>query len=322
MTQRRELRAAGTLLAACVAALSGCMTSSESAGQQQLTANVGRYDSPPAGLEKPRVGVPEFKSSGQGSGKELNDIAGDQLTTLAVNTERFDVIERAQLDQLLKEQGLEGVVKAEELAQSGKIRGVDYLLIGKVSNLRVKAEKANRGFGLGNIRLPGGGSLGAFDFKRKDSVITAECGVDIRLIDATSGSIAAAQSSDYTRTDSIGAFGVEILGANAEADADLKLDNDNKGLILRLALDDAMRKMLPKVDKKLLDRSRELKAKAAAAAPAAPPAAQPAAGAGAPAELKPAEAAPAAVAKKFCPGCGKPVAANIKFCTECGAKVE
>jgi curli biogenesis system outer membrane secretion channel CsgG len=303
--------------------IEGCATSSESASKQQLTAHVGRYDAPPAGLIRPRTGVPAFESVGRGSTAELNDVAADQLTTLATNSERFDVIERAQLTQLLKEQGLEGIVKPDELAQSGKVRGVDFLLLGKVSNLRVKAEQARRDFGLGKIPIPGaaGGAAGLFDFTRQDSTITAECGVDIRLVDATSGSVAAAQHSDYTRTDTIGAFGVEIIGAGAGADADLQLDEDNKGLILRLALDDALREMLPKVDRALIARSREIKkAEAAAAAAAAPaPAVTPAPAAaesGAPAPAEP------AAAKKFCSGCGTALAAGVKFCAGCGTKVE
>lgn len=311
-------------------AAGGCATSSETAGKQTLTADVGRYSPPPAGIDRPRTGVPPFETTGAGSSKELNGIAADQLTTLAVNSERFDVIERAQLEQLLREQGLEGIVKPDELAQSGKVRGVDFLLIGKVSNLRVKAEAAKRGFGLANLHLPGGGALGAFDFQRKDSTIKAECGVDLRLVDATSGQVAAAQHSDYTRTDSIGAFGVTILGVGAQADADLQIDEDNKGLILRLALDDAIREMLPKIDRFLLARGREKKASAAAtsppaetttpagAAPAAPPAAVPAGASGE--EIKTAPGAE--VAKKFCGNCGGQLAAGAKFCPGCGNKVE
>lgn len=290
-----------------VALAGGCASSSESAGKQTLTADVGRYSAPPAGIDKPRTGVPPFESTGSGSSAELNKIAADQLSTLAVNSERFDVIERAQLEQLLKEQGLQGVVRPDELAQAGKVRGVDFLLLGKVSNLRVKAEQSSRGFGLGNISLPGGGGVGAFDFKKKDSTITAECGVDLRLVDATSGKVEAAQHSDYKRTDTIGAFGVEVLGVGAEADANLKIDEDNKGLILRLALDDALREMLPKVDKALLARAREKKA-------AVPEAAS--------ATADPGAATPGAQGAKFCSNCGGQLAAGAKFCAGCGNKVE
>jgi len=183
-----------------------------------------------------------------GSREALNDVAADIATTLAVNTMRFDVIERAQLDQLLREQKLEGIVKPGELAQQGQVRGVDYLLIGKITNLRVKRSATRRGFGLSRVDLPWGGGAGAVDYRKEDIRITTECGVDIRLVNPSSGSVAVAHFSDYNRTDTAKAIGLEILGASAEAEAELEITEDDKGKILRLALDDALRKMLPKVD--------------------------------------------------------------------------
>ena len=303
----------------------GCASSSESAGEQKLTANVGRYDDPPQGIDKPRVGVPLFEITGEGTSKGLEKIAGDQLTTLASKSKRFKVIERAQLTQNLKEQGLEGIVDPTELAKSGKIRGADFLLFGKVSNLRVKAEKVNRGFGFGDIQIPGGGRLGGFDFNRKDSTIKAECGVDIRLVNSTTGEVAVAETSDYTRTDTIGAFGVKILGAGANADADLKIDDDNKGLILRLALDSAMRKMMPELDEFLVERTKEMKAKGLPPTPdvPAPAVSAPSAAAAPSTPAAPAVAdPPKEAAAKFCGKCGEKLAADAKFCGKCGTKTE
>lgn len=232
--------------------LGSCATSSETAGADTLTANVGLYPPPPSGLVPVRLGIPNFKdeTGASGTAVDMGSLAADQLTTLAVNSQRFDVIERAQMQQLLKEQGLEGVVDPSELAQPGKIRGVEYLLLGKVTNFRIKAEKSSSGFGLGHIT----GALfnvGGFDYQDSSSRIHVDCGVDIRLVNPTSGQVLAAQFSEYKRSDSLRSFGVAILGANAEAEADLKVDEDNQGKILRLALDDAMRKMLPKVDSAL-----------------------------------------------------------------------
>lgn len=227
-----------------------CASTSESAQRDPLTANVGVYSAPPAGIERPRVGVPRFMVTGEGGGASLDELAADQLTTLAFQSDRFDVIERAQLEQLLDEQDLEGIVKAGEIAQPAQVRGVDYLFLGKVTNLRVKAEKSSGGFGLAKIAGFGGG-VGGFDYRRKDSKITAECGVDLRLVDPETGSLMAAHFGEFKRTDTIGAFGVEVLGFNAESDADLQVDEDNRGKILRLALDDALRKMLPRIDREL-----------------------------------------------------------------------
>lgn len=243
--------------------LGSCASSSESAGRDTLTADVGRYSMPPSGLLRARVGVPPFEVKGAGITADVSGLAADQLNTLLVNTERFDVIERTQLDQLLKEQSLEGIVKGSELARPAEIRGVDYLLLGKVTNLRVKAEKTKKGFNLGSIPIPGTGgrAAGLFDFENKSSTITIDCGVDLRLVDPTTGAIAAADFSEYKKTDTIGATGLSILGANSDADATLNIDADNKGKVLRLALDDCIKKMMPKLDRALLERGKAMAAK-------------------------------------------------------------
>lgn len=250
------------LVAGSLVFLSACVSSGETASSDSLTENVGRYSPPPSNIQRVRVGVPQFQVT-KGVTAEVSELAADQITTLLVNTERFDVIERAQLDQLLKEQNLEGIVKGSELAQQAQVRGVDYLLIGKITSLRVKGEKSGKSFGLGHLPIPGaaGRAVGLFDYNNKSSKITVDCGVDLRLVDPSTGSTAVAESSDYKKTDSISAMGIDILGADANAEADLKIDDDNKGKVLRLALDDCVRKMLPKIDRTLLAR-----AKAAAAA--------------------------------------------------------
>ena len=300
----------------------GCASSSESASADTLTANVGRYDPPPSGAARPRVGVPPFSvSAGQGFGGsgDLNDLAADQMTTLLDQSERFSVIERAQLQKLLDEQNLEGIVVPGEMAKPAQVRGVDYLLLGKVTNLRAKKEQKSTGFGLAQV----GGvfNVGGADVKQKEVVITTEAGVDIRLVDPTTGEVAVSNFSEYKRTDSAGAMGLTILGASAEADADIQIGEDDKGKLLRLALDDALRKSLPKIDRLVKSGNVKSAPAAAVAAPAvdAPSPAVPAAAA--PGGTAPAPESPAAV-KKFCSQCGKEVAAGGKFCGACGAKVE
>jgi curli biogenesis system outer membrane secretion channel CsgG len=194
--------------------------------------------------------VPDFELE-PGVTQETSKVAADQLTTLAVQTRRFAVIERAQMEQLLKEQNLSGVVNPAQIAQKGQINGVDYLLIGKVTNMRVMAEQSGSGFNFGRLAAR---TLGVFDYNNRSSSIKVDCGVDIRLVDATTGVIEAAQNSEYSRTDSISAFGISILGVDASSDANLQIDDDNRGKILRLALDDAVRKMLPSVDNFLVSR--------------------------------------------------------------------
>jgi len=311
--------------------LGGCASSTESAGVDTLTANVGKYDAPPSGAVKPRVGVPPFSvkaGAGFGSGgSDLNDYAADQMTTLLDMSERFTVVERAQMQKLLDEQNLEGIVTPGEMAKPAQVRGVDYLLLGKVTNLRLKDEETSKGFGLGQV----GGllSIGGADYKKKERTITAECGVDIRLVDPTTGEVKVSNFSEFKRTDSTSAMGIDILGASAEADAKIEISEDDKGKILRLALDDALRKSLPKIDKFV--KSGNVKQGGATVAPAAAATPAPAAEAPMPAAgaagVLPAGAgerkdnAPVA-GKKFCPECGTEVAGGAKFCPVDGTKIQ
>jgi curli biogenesis system outer membrane secretion channel CsgG len=308
----------GSLLVAGV--LVGCSTNKESAQRDVLTSNVGNYPPGPQGVYKPRVGVPPFNVKAEGSfaGGGLDTLAADQMTTLLDQTERFQVIERAQLDKLLDEQNLEGIVKSDELAKTAQVRGVDYLLLGKVTNLRVKTERNEKGFGLAQV----GGeyfNAGGMDIKNKSVKLTTEAGVDIRLVDPTTGALLVSNFSEYKKTDTAGAMGVDILGASANADADIEVSEDDKGKILRLALDDAVRKSLPKIDRFL--SNQPAKTNAGAAAPAAAPAV--------PTAVVPAPAAPAAsgggeaqAAKKFCPNCGAQLQAGAKFCPADGTKIQ
>lgn len=303
--------AAGAAL--CVVGAAGCSHTNESASRDTLTANVGQYPPGPSGVNKPKVGVPPFNvttAGGFSNSGDLNSLAADQMTTLLDQSDRFHVIERAQLDQLLKEQNLEGIVKPGELAKQGQVRGVEYLLLGKVTDLRVKKEKTGNSFGLAQLGNIAGGAA----VSNSDTVITTECGVDIRLVDPTSGELLTSNFSQFKRTDSANSMGLAILGANAESSADVQLSEDDKGKILRLALDDALRKSLPKIDKFL--RNQPVKADSGAPANNPPPANS--GNTAAPANTNNAQVA----GKKFCPNCGAPNAADAKFCAKCGTKLD
>jgi len=247
----RPLLTWSATIALAAALIAGCTSSSATTARDTDTDGVGTYPPAPAGAWKPRLGVPKFAvSGGDQDTASASEVAADQLTTLCTDSERFRVIERVQLEQLLQEQGLAGVVKEGEVAKTGQVRGVDYLMIGKITNFQVKAEKSSGGFNLGSIA----GKFGAFDLNNSKSVMTVECGVDLRVVDPASGEVVAAKTTDYKRTDSLSAFGVGVLGYRNEAKAELKIDKANQGKILRLALDETLRKMLPKLDKLLVEK--------------------------------------------------------------------
>jgi curli biogenesis system outer membrane secretion channel CsgG len=114
----------------------GCAKTGESAGADQLTANVGNYPPPSSSAPTPRAAVPPFlevQAPGNFSGdkQQLARVAADQLTTLFDQTRRFEMVERAQLQQLLAEQNMEGIVRPDQMAKAGQVLGAQYLIIGR-----------------------------------------------------------------------------------------------------------------------------------------------------------------------------------------------
>lgn len=330
----------------------GCASANtkDTAARDKITSDVGRYSPPPIqNAERPRVAVPPFKEVQVGGGlrnvHNLNALAADQMTTLLDQTGRFDVVERAQVEQLLDEQNMEGIVRPDQMAKAGQVLGVDYLLIGRVTNFRVKQDTTKHGFNAGGIAavIPGGTRYGAGQtgFDKKNTRIVTECGVDIRLVDPTNGRIAASQMGEFNRTDSADALGITILGVGTTANADVNIEADDAGRIMRLAFDDALKQMLPKIDRELASRARSGKkpAQAVKQGPAVTQshvedsdtsaggsqksnsAAQGGAAATDPGGGDTGATAPASD-QKFCSNCGAKVASAAKFCPKCGAKME
>mgnify|MGYP001083276693 CR=1 FL=1 len=171
----------------------GCVKSTETAGENQLTVNVGNYPPAPAGITRPKVGCPPWwnKAKDKSERAQIGEEAADIASTLMFKTKRVRVIERAQLPQLLKEQALEGIVKPSEMAKSGQVKGVDLLMYGRITNFRIKSQSGTTGFSLGKIGavsgVRGAGLFGLLDFKKRRQEIEVDIGVDIRLVNPTSG---------------------------------------------------------------------------------------------------------------------------------------
>lgn len=241
----------------------GCASTGETAQRDRTTENIDRFSAPPSGVERIRVAVPPFETSDKDiygysvTGNELSQLAADQMTTLMFKTNRFRVIERAQLNQLLREQNLEGIVEDGELARMGAVRGVDYLLLGKVTNFRLKREDTSTDYGVGGrvSRDLLDGITGGF---RKDSTrITTEVGVDIRLVDPSTGEIVMTEFSEYERTDTADSMGIRVAGIGGGGDSSVQVGEDDAGQVLRLAFADALKKAMPQIDRVLVEKSRE-----------------------------------------------------------------
>lgn len=83
-----------------------------------------------------RLSMAVLPFSSKGIGRELGEIdLFDKLITAFVNTKRFKVFERAQLQKILEEQqlGASGVIDISTAAQFGKGIGVDAVVVGSIT---------------------------------------------------------------------------------------------------------------------------------------------------------------------------------------------
>lgn len=126
--------------------------------------------------KKMKIAVMDFKA---GVGVNANEVEGlsDMLINTMYESGKFNIVERSQINQVLKEQKFQGSeLTNEQLAQVGRILGVESVLIGTVNFLA--------------------------EHKNLDGSVTGEYNVDVRAVDVESGEVVttagAAKSSGST----------------------------------------------------------------------------------------------------------------------------
>src|SRR4051812_23678665 len=134
---------------------------------------------------KKRIGIVDFDDASHygyygGSRNALAEAARDAATEALVKSGALVVVEREQLAQGVKEQGLgmTGAISPQTAAKAGKLLGLQALVTGKITDFTAD-EKAS-GFG------------GYYQERRKDF----HARVSLRMIDATSGEIWVAESGE------------------------------------------------------------------------------------------------------------------------------
>ena len=113
--------------------------------------------------KKMKIAVMDFKA---GVGVNVNEVEGlsDMLINTLYESGKFSIVERSQIEQVLKEWRFQASeLTNEQLAQVGRILGVESVLIGTVNFL---AEHRNH-----------------------DGSVTGEYNVDVRAVDVESGEV-------------------------------------------------------------------------------------------------------------------------------------
>jgi len=180
--------------------LVGCVTpgTTTTVTSGQNSPSMGEVRAESYNGPKARIAVAEFKNKAGNMGGWWNPDIGtgmaDQLVTALFSTNRFIVLERQTLDNVLAEQdlGASGRIKKGTEAAIGEIEGAELLVVAAVTEFDGGASGGGGALGGG-----GGGILGAIagSFKK------AHMAIDLRVIDARTSRILAATSVEGSSTD-------------------------------------------------------------------------------------------------------------------------
>ena len=180
---------------------------------------------------KKRVAVFSFQDKteqhwGWWHGKGVGDGMADMLATSLVKSGKYRVMERDKIASLLAEQnlGTSGVVTQESAAKAGKMLGVELAVIGAVTEFGYKKR------GTGGLLKKAGIGLDVGQY-------TAVIGVDMRIVNTTTGEILKADNVRRQKTaTSLG------LSTNQMAfDSEAQFDQSLVGKVTREAIEDIVK---------------------------------------------------------------------------------
>jgi curli biogenesis system outer membrane secretion channel CsgG len=81
-------------------------------------------------------------TNGEENGIEIGNTVAEMLTTALIQTNRFQILERSQLDKILQEHalGLSGALDEETAIDVGHLIGVDAIVVGSAGKLKSQIE--------------------------------------------------------------------------------------------------------------------------------------------------------------------------------------
>lgn len=155
--------------------------------------------------EKPRMGVLRFTNQthagwwSSGMGVDMQDMLINELASM----ESFRVLERKELDSVIREQnlGASGRISRSTRAKIGKITGAKYLVAATVSSYEESTKGTGGGVSFAGISL--GGS--------KESAYMA---VDLKVIDVDTGEIADHRTVEANSSSGGMDIGLNFFGAS------------------------------------------------------------------------------------------------------------
>jgi ribosomal protein L40E len=275
-----------------------------------MISSVGSYSAAPPVADKPTLGITPFKieANTPDSSQSLSDVAADQIGDLIQRSGRFSVINRQQTAEMLEHENLTGIVRPGRFIQSARIPGMDYLLLGTLSNLRITRTAPPPENGVMDKVKHFADKLTQND----QAMVSASATIALQIVQPSTGDVVVFNDSELQVNSTAAALGLDVMHEGTPT-TQPRIGEPDRIAVTRLALDDALRKSLPKIDRFLESQSGAVASSTGAShAPSQTPTT-------APTTVQPAQTTSANV--KICPNCGAANDKSATFCTRCGAKL-
>lgn len=159
---------------------------------------------------KARVAVTRFEDKSAKGSSAIGTGMAEMLSNALFATNRFIVLERQALDDVLQEQdlGASGRVKQQTAARIGEVEGADLLIMGTITEFEPGTAGAGGGAG-GIIPLPGrGGHIARGIGGIAGGIKTSHVAMIIKVVDARTGRRLASEQVEGKATDIGGMTGM------------------------------------------------------------------------------------------------------------------
>ena len=142
-----------------------------------------------AAQDKKRIGVTTFENSTSlfSGERAFGDRMADILVTELMSNRNYDLVERSRLNRIMEEQGLgmTGVLDQSNVAQVGKVAGLDYIVLGNVLDASA-SEDSTSGIA-SNLLTKGRTTVRSASFR---------VSVNVKVIEVESGRIIVSESAE------------------------------------------------------------------------------------------------------------------------------
>jgi curli biogenesis system outer membrane secretion channel CsgG len=192
------------------------------------SAQAGNLSYPEYSGPKKRVAVTGFEDkSGVVRGWNLGNGFSEMLTTAMVKTNRFIVLERQALGDMMTEHDLAsaGLISKETAIKKGKMLGAQLIVRGAITEYQENVETKSAGggvnvgaftrtFGISTGHRTGDRVLRSTHAGGGKSSGTAHMAIDLRVIDAQSGQVLFSEAVEGSADDKSSGFDFGIVGIN------------------------------------------------------------------------------------------------------------